>query len=151
LSSTDGSDWAEVDREPIDLPLDQPLLVGVAACGADSGDATRPFTPLQARLSGLAIVPLAGGFRRGDANVDGTVNIADAVFTLSYLFALGTVPSCLDAADANDDGERNIADAIAILSHLFADAGPLPAPFGACGIDPTIDEADCASYPPCAQ
>jgi hypothetical protein len=68
---------------------------------------------------------------------------------LSYLFAAGPAPSCLDAADANDRGAVDIADAISILSHLFANAGPLPAPFGQCGIDPTIDELGCESYPPC--
>jgi hypothetical protein len=40
-------------------------------------------------------------FIRGDANADTGVDIADAIFTLSYLFAKGTPPSCLDAADAN--------------------------------------------------
>ena len=88
-------------------------------------------------------------FRRGDANADGRVDIADAVFTLSYLFADGTVPLCLDATDANDDGKVDIADAIKILAHLFAGAGPLPAPFDECGIDPTIDALGCASYTPC--
>jgi hypothetical protein len=68
---------------------------------------------------------------------------------LSYLFAQGLVPDCLDAADANDSGAVDIADAIAILSHLFAHTGPLPPPFGACGIDPTIDALDCLSYPHC--
>jgi hypothetical protein len=68
---------------------------------------------------------------------------------LSYLFANGKVPDCLDAADANDSGEIDVADAITILSHLFANSGPLPEPFGACGIDPTIDELGCESYPLC--
>jgi hypothetical protein len=44
-----------------------------------------------------------------------------------------------------------VADAIALLSHLFANAGPLPAPFNQCGIDPTADTLDCGSYPPCEE
>ena len=58
-------------------------------------------------------------------------------------------PECEDAADANDDGAIDIADAIAVLSHLFAGAGPLPEPFGECGVDPTVDNLDCTSYEPC--
>jgi hypothetical protein len=88
-------------------------------------------------------------FRRGDANADGEVDIADAMFTLSWLFAEGVDPSCLDAADSNDDGEIDIADAIKTLGHLFAGEGDLPDPFGACGPDATEDELECASYSAC--
>jgi hypothetical protein len=88
-------------------------------------------------------------FKRGDPNSDDQTNIADAVHTLSYLFRHEPAATCLDTADANDDGKMNIADAIAILSHLFALAGPLPAPFGQCGIDPTADTLNCLSYPHC--
>ena len=59
-----------------------------------------------------------------------------------------TVPP-LDATDANDDGAVDIADAIAVLGHLFAGVGDPPEPFGECGIDPTIDELGCSSFPPC--
>ena len=88
-------------------------------------------------------------FRRGDANADGALDIADAVFTLNYLFAAGPVPPCADAADANDDGTLDISDAVTLLAHLFAGAGPLPAPFGSCGGDPSPDTLTCASFPPC--
>jgi hypothetical protein len=88
-------------------------------------------------------------FVRGDTNTDSAIDIADAIFTLSYLFAEGPAPSCLDSADANDDGALDIADAIALLSHLFANAGDLPAPFGECGIDPTLDELGCLEYAGC--
>ena len=50
---------------------------------------------------------------------------------------------------ANDDGALDIADAVAILSRLFANAGPLPAPFSECGLDPTADELGCAAFAPC--
>ncbi len=90
-------------------------------------------------------------FHRGDANADNAIDIADAIFTLSFLFAEGPSPSCLDAADANDDGAVDIADAIAVLSHLFAGSGDLPEPFGACGIDPTLDELGCNDYAPCVE
>jgi dienelactone hydrolase len=88
-------------------------------------------------------------FIRSDSNADSTIDIADAIFTLSYLFAEGATPTCLDAADANDDGAVDIADAIAVLSHLFAGSGDLPEPFGECGVDPTVDELGCVEYPGC--
>ncbi len=88
-------------------------------------------------------------FRRGDANTDGVVNIADAVFVLAHLFAHGAVPPCRDAADANDDGTVNIADAIRVLGHLFGGTGPLPEPFAACGADTTQDGLECAAFRPC--
>jgi hypothetical protein len=146
----DGSPGEPIHQEQI-LGLSKTLLVGVGASGADSGDATKPFVPLRARVV-LDFAPVSIAFKRGDANSSGAVDIADAVFTLSYLFAKGPLPSCLDAGDANDSGVIDIADAIALLSHLFAQAGPLPPPFGACGIDPTTtdDTLDCFSFPPCA-
>ncbi len=94
--------------------------------------------------------PPLSRFRRGNVNADERIDVADAIFLLSHLFARGPAPSCRDAADANDDGSIDIADAISILNHLFAHAGPLPAPFGECGVDPTTGDAlDCASFRPC--
>ncbi len=90
-----------------------------------------------------------GPFRRGDANADGSVDIADAIACLQYLFGVGTPLPCASAADANDDGNVDIADAITVLSHLFAHAGPLKPPFGMCGVDLTDDTLDCASFSPC--
>ncbi len=88
-------------------------------------------------------------FMRGEVNGDGTVDIGDAIFILTYLFAAGTAPSCLDAADTNDDGTIDLADGIAYLGHLFAQAGPLPDPFESCGTDPTVDQLDCVAFPLC--
>jgi hypothetical protein len=77
-------------------------------------------------------------FARGDANADGSVNIADAITILSYLFLFHAPPTCLAPADVNDDSGVNIADAVAILGHLFQ-GGSIPAPFSnpvsSCGLD----------------
>jgi len=88
-------------------------------------------------------------FERGDANADGVVDIADAVKVLNYLFGGGAAFDCFDAADGNDDGKIDLADAVSVLAFLFAGAGPLPAPAGACGPDPTDDPLDCMTFPPC--
>ncbi|MGE3165588.1 MAG: hypothetical protein AB7O52_11825 [Planctomycetota bacterium] len=90
-------------------------------------------------------------FIRGDCNTDGTKNIADAVFGLTFLFPIGTITtlSCEDACDANDDGAINIADPVALLAELFGGPSiPLPPPT-VCDADPTLDSTFCASNAAC--
>jgi len=92
-------------------------------------------------------------FKRGDSNANGTVNIADAVYTLQHLFAGGPPPPCDDSTDTNGDEQLDIADAVYVLQWLFA-AGPIPPPPGpyVCGPDPTQGyyNLTCNSYPPCS-
>ena len=88
-------------------------------------------------------------FKRGDANHDGNLDIADAIKVLSHLFSNDPAPSCPDAADANDDEKLDIADAIAILSHLFGGTGPLSPPFPECGPDPVGTALDPCAYSHC--
>ena len=89
-------------------------------------------------------------FRRGDANADGSLDVADPVFVLSHLFVAGVdVPSCRKAADANDTGTVDLTDPVYLLNFLFA-GGPQPAePFAECGTDLTIDELTCESFAGC--
>ncbi len=87
-------------------------------------------------------------FKRGDGNFDRAVDLADAIFTLSYLFGRATTPSCLDASDANDSASVDIGDAIYILTYLFA-GGSMPAyPFPDYGIDPSDDGLGECVCPP---
>ena len=81
-------------------------------------------------------------FRRGDHNGDGSLDISDALSLLGYIFNNGAT-NCMDAGDANDDGGVDVSDAVRVLLHLFGNTGPLPAPHGACGSDPTPDNLDC--------
>lgn len=75
-------------------------------------------------------------FIRGDANQDATVNIADVVTILGYLFQ-GQGADCLLSADTNDDESNDISDAIALLALLFGGGQTLPVPYPACGPDGT--------------
>ncbi|MFN0058412.1 MAG: CRTAC1 family protein [Planctomycetota bacterium] len=75
-------------------------------------------------------------FVRADANVDGLVELSDAITVLGYLFTSGAIP-CVVAADINDSRGVDLADAVYLLSYLFVAGPPPPPPFGACGIDPT--------------
>ncbi len=101
------------------------------------------------RLSPVDQEPPETQLRRGDANSDGDVNIADAVYTLEHLFARGPRPMCRDAADTNDDGAVDIGDAIYTLQNLFANGPAIPPPYPDCGLDPTVDNLGCVEYAPC--
>jgi len=84
-------------------------------------------------------------FLRGDANGDGSVNVADSTFLQDYVTgASGVAPPCFDAADANDDGTINIADVTYINAYLFSGGPQPPAPFPQSGSDPTTDSLDCS-------
>ncbi len=90
-------------------------------------------------------------FLRADANSDGTVDISDAIFTLSWLFLGEESPSCKDASDSNDDGLTDLTDPINTLSTLFRGTNSIPYPGTEnCDRDPTLDDLDCLSYPPCS-
>lgn len=92
--------------------------------------------------------PVGTPFVRGDVNLDGAVDISDAISALGILFVPGTPPAaCADAADANDDGASDLSDAIYLLSQLFSAGDPPAAPFPDCGLDPTMDGLECATYP----
>ena len=89
-------------------------------------------------------------FRRGDANADGSVDIADAIATLGALFTGEGAILCNDAADSNDDGIVNISDAVATLGYKFGGDGPLPTPGAeSCGFDTTDDDLTCRWDSPC--
>ncbi len=88
-------------------------------------------------------------FMRGDVNADNGIDIGDAIFTLSYLFAEGTVPSCPDAADVNDDGRLDIGDAVYLFQNLFALESDILPLVEECRTDPTMDVLRCNAFPPC--
>jgi hypothetical protein len=89
-------------------------------------------------------------FKRGDVDANGSVNIADGVALLNHLFGGADAPTCTDASDSSDAGSVTIASAVFVLNFLFA-SGTVPPPPGHedCGVDPTEDELDCASYEGC--
>jgi hypothetical protein len=72
-------------------------------------------------------------FLRGDSNDDGLVDLADAVFTLRWLFLGGPEPGCVAAANANGDRSVDIADPVSLLGFLFLAGSPPAAPFPECG------------------
>jgi len=132
------SGW--ITGTPVDA-LAATIFTVTASNGEGSDDATITIT-----VEAVAPVPT---FRRGDANQDGDVSIADPIQLLGYLFQ--SVPnSCTMSLDSNDDGGADLADAIHLLAYLFSSGGTPPAPFGVCGIDPTSGGSlTCVSHAAC--
>lgn len=98
--------------------------------------------PGQSALCSVTVLPVAGSFVRGDANLDSLVNIADPSTTLAYLFTQGTL-ACADAADVNDSGALDIGDAVYTLAYLFSSGPPPEPPHPVAGNDPTSDALGC--------
>jgi hypothetical protein len=90
---------------------------------------------------------LAGGslphptqFIRGDVNDDGSVDLADAVKIIMYLFR-GVVIRCQVAADLDENAFVNISDAAYVLNFQFRHGPPPPAPYpqpGPADADPIL-------------
>ncbi len=97
--------------------------------------------------------PPMGQIKYGDANNDGSFNIADAIFMLNNKFGDGGDPSCLETADVNADNSYNIADAIFALNRLFGDGPPPIDGAGPDGIDCTDPNPEgslgCVLYDKC--
>lgn len=80
----------------------------------------------------------------GDVNADRTVNLADVITLLAYLFQDNPAPACLKSADTNDDGSIDLSDAITALGYLFQDQS-MTAPDGTTL---SSDNVQCAPYLP---
>lgn len=91
--------------------------------------------------AGLAII-------RGDANIDGQLDVSDPVETVLYLFDADPV-ACLLALDSNDDEMVDLGDIIFSLNNLFSTGADPASPFPFCGLDPTVGALPCAGFGLC--
>lgn len=84
-------------------------------------------------------------FIRGDANMDGRVNISDPIAILRAI--TGTVATglmqCPDAGDADDNGGVNLTDAVYLLNFLFIGGPQPPHPFPTPGVETGQDDLAC--------
>jgi len=110
----------------------------IDAVTADAG--SRSLTLLEGN-EGQRAAPAE--FRRGDADLDGSAAITDAIVVLNWLFQGGPEPGCRDAADTDDSGVIDLTDPVRLLDFLFRGGPEPPAPGPeACGEDPTADELE---------
>jgi hypothetical protein len=87
------------------------------------------------------------GYLCGDANADGSVDIADVVRMISYIFSGGPAPEPLLAGDANCDGVDDISDAVYLIAYIFSGG---PAPCADCPSKPVgtlLNMGDCKGSP----
>ena len=61
----------------------------------------------------------------GDANSDGIINVADAVFLINTVFRNGPLPVPYESGNVNCDGTVNVSDAVYLINHVFR-GGPAP-------------------------
>ncbi len=64
-------------------------------------------------------------FLCGDVNASGSMDIADVVYLVNYIFASGPAPDPIESADVNCTGSVDISDVVYMVNYIFA-AGPAP-------------------------
>ena len=122
---------SRMEHSVVDVLSRAGVQAGLSLPGPDG--APPPSEQLSAGLAGTLTVNTGLNFGeyffvRGDANHDGSVDIADAVYTLWYVAAGGAEPPCRIAADVQDDDEVNLSDPIYTLNWLFRGGESMPAP-----------------------
>ncbi len=139
--------------DTIDFALDSDGGGNLARGGLDDitdGSDGSVFTAQIVRL--VTGGPVQLKFRRGDADMNDSLELTDPITVLNFQFLAGVEPACLDAADADDSGSLDLTDAIYSLNFQFL-AGPRPPEPGpdVCGPDPTLDEGggDLGCKTPC--
>jgi hypothetical protein len=94
---------------------------------------------------------VSNAFRRGDANVDGRIDVGDVVALINEFFRDGERGTCRLAKDANGDRRADLSDVVYMIGFLFQHAFDAPpAPYPDCGVVPDQVLEDCLDYPPCA-
>jgi hypothetical protein len=102
----------------VTIPYDAPLsTVDVITC-----QATSRGNPSFEDDDYLAVTVSAV---RGDANNDGTIDVGDVVYLVSYLYKAGPAPEIIESGDCNCDGPIDVGDVVYLVNYLFR-GGPLP-------------------------
>ena len=67
-------------------------------------------------------------YNPGDLNLDGKINVSDAVVIINYVFFGQEIPALLEAGDVNGDCLVNISDAVYLINYVFS-GGDAPRPY----------------------
>ena len=73
----------------------------------------------------LEVIMYPGDYVPGDADLSGDVSLADAVYTINFVFKGGPAPIPAVSGDANCDSQLNLADAVYLINYVFK-GGPPP-------------------------
>jgi len=99
---------------------------------SDSVIGTAPDTAFSERLTVVAqdycnadtLSFMVRTYLRGDANADGTVDVADVMHLINYLFIEGSAPDPFAAGDTNCDEVVDVADVMYLINYLFIGGSP---------------------------
>jgi hypothetical protein len=89
------------------------------------GDGFLWWYPTCMNLDTSFVLPDTLAAKTGDADCSGSVDISDAVFLITYIFAGGIPPYDRNAADENGDCAVDISDAVYLIAYIFS-GGPEP-------------------------
>jgi len=87
-----------------------------------------PQSIVEAGLDGFSVLSFECSSQPwvcGDADSSGEVDIDDAVFLITYIFAGGPAPDPIEAGDADCSDAIDIDDAVYLITYIFA-SGPAP-------------------------
>ncbi len=65
--------------------------------------------------------------KRGDANGSGTINLADIIYVVNFVFKGGPAPNPTCLGDANNNNTVNLQDIVFLVNFIFK-GGPAPTP-----------------------
>jgi len=97
---------------------------------------------------GAPIATSAAEFVRGDAYLDGAINLLDVVAILQHVVRSVT-HSCPAALDMNGDDEVDAADAVLLASHILIEAPAPAARFPASASNSKELSLACESFESC--
>jgi hypothetical protein len=128
---TSDSSWLLIDPYANILLPAETTLIDLHVDSVDLGDTAQAQITIECNdpENPVATVPVLVYtiLIRGDANWDESVDLADAVYLITYLFMGGPPPFSLVLGDANADENIDIADAVYLVNYLFI-GGPSPPP-----------------------
>jgi hypothetical protein len=115
-----GNDWLEYIYDLSDIPPG----TTVRACFSFVSDADYTHDGEGFYLDDIRVGPEISG-TPGDVTGDGSVDVADVVYLINYLFKSGPAPHPLLTGDSNGDGNVDVADVIYLINYLYK-GGPQP-------------------------
>ncbi len=138
--------WSVVDKEPQGTPVRYDLQVAtdvgftgivkaVSNIAATSYENATPLPDGVQLFWRVRAIDLAGNtlgfsspesfvtnvaFVCGDADGNGAISIADAVYLINYIFSGGPAPAPILSGDADCTGALSIADAVYLINYIFS-------------------------------
>ncbi|HEX7401819.1 MAG TPA: C25 family cysteine peptidase [candidate division Zixibacteria bacterium] len=96
---------------------------GVPQSGAEPDNS---YTLMRRIIGWFGLGRSSSPYMHGDANGDLTIDIADVVWIINYLYKGGNPPIPLEMGDADCDGTVDVADVVYLINYLYKGGYPPP-------------------------